>query len=116
MDTLFLRQSGKKKNYSGGAYYYAVETSGESGVFYSHAMIGGAIQSGRNVEFKNIDQDEQDKLFIAIIHSKETASNNDLFRVDRFKPGNVKLLNRIIKHGGAVEYAKHLEKQLNIKG
>jgi hypothetical protein len=97
----------RKTTLIGGPSFYAVDTPGESGLSFGHEDIKQALRE-REVVFSRMDQEEQDKLFLALIWHTETGFTVGK-GVDKRKAGDVNMLTRIIRNGGLIEYVKKLE-------
>lgn len=98
----------KSKKVQGGSVYYICKTPGESG--YIHLDKIAQYMREREVIFDGLDQDEQDKIMLAILARFETC--NDGNGPDWKLRGDIKQLNRIIRNDGFCEYIKRLEANL----
>lgn len=96
----------KSKKAQGGSVYYPYQVPGMSG--YMTLLEIAEVMREHDVVFENLDQDESDKVFMAMLYQREFELRGNLKALN----GDVQFLNRIIYNGGMVEYIKILESNL----
>lgn len=96
----------------GGGKFYAAITPGQSG-YITFDELKQFVKAG-DVVFDRMDQEEADKVLISLIYHTETNYNPHL-NLNRDLKGDTKLLTRIIRNGGAVNYINKLEMIEGIK-
>lgn len=84
--------------------YYSRQTG-----FVTLAEIYDLVRDGDDV---TIICNDEDKKFLSMIHMRETGYKNHTPRNSKFRDGDSRLLSRILRAGGMIEYIKKLEGEL----
>ena len=101
IEKIVLTKSHKKN--TGGDYWYSRPGS----IRYTISEIYEMLRNGTEIEFHNGKEDLE--LLTALAFAEKGVTSNT--KIDFSKQGEVKLLSRIIKAGGFIEYINSLQKE-----